>query len=670
MNDLFEKNIQALEEHHPTTYQQHEKIIEAVRKNQKTFGTKTYEWVKTPNGHINFVYSDTDKNIKTFYHQEDPIEEMRQIVNRADLSYPQVVCFFGVGAGYMPHRFFEHRPKENQLAIIIEKDPVIFFRSLCLFDFTKSFEDETVRWIISDDLNTVQFHLSTCLQEYTTVNRFLKILAVPIATQIDYGFYKKVSELLVNQRDYTTILAGNSVEDSHLGYVNTLENSLFAIENQGLMPWMDKFKGKTCVCVAAGPSLNAHWDTLKKIQGKVPIIAVDTVIKPMIDRGIAPDFVTAIERSPIVTGFFRGLPIDKRTSLVGPILLLRETFDAFHGNHILFTPMHGYSEALGLNIIQPFASGSSVGNLNANLAAHMGFENIIFVGQNLAYGFGTQETHVAGTVDKSREKSRTLEEMQKESNALQQVETQDGMDKVWTRLEWIQFKNQMEQRIEEFSDRNWINTAAKGAKIEGATYMSLEEALKTYVHEDFDIYPYQKDFCQPVESDLKENRVQHLYARTENALDCLDQWIPRNEKLLQMITDWDKQISSLEKQNKNPKIKFLDRCIDKVLKHKIKAVNDDSMFYLLFISVILPAHLAFERSLNEMPGTYTNELKLKRDFLLRHKSYFSLWKRWMPKLREPLLNLKKELKECYAEELAADTNTSSETSVESVDSQL
>ena len=53
--------------------------------------------------------------------------------------------------------------------------------------------------------------------------------------------------------------------------------------------------------------------------------------------------------------------------------------------------------------------------MNVNLATMMGFSTIILVGHDLAYALGSQESHARGTIDPAREKSRSDDEILKES---------------------------------------------------------------------------------------------------------------------------------------------------------------------------------------------------------------------------------------------------------------
>ena len=73
----------------------------------------------------------------------------------------------------------------------------------------------------------------------------------------------------------------------------------------------DAYKGYPALVVSAGPSLrkNKHLIQLDPV-GRCVIIAVQTTLKPLLEIGVEPDFVTALDYHDICTRFFEKLPAD------------------------------------------------------------------------------------------------------------------------------------------------------------------------------------------------------------------------------------------------------------------------------------------------------------------------------------------------------------------------
>lgn len=155
-------------------------------------------------------------------------------------------------------------------------------------------------------------------------------------------------------------------------------------------------KGYPAVCVGAGPSLvkNVHLLADPAIRKNVVVIAVQTALRPLLDRGIRPDFVTALDYSPICARFYEGLPELPDVTLVaepkanaaildafpGPIRVCRDAFN----DQLLGDPATG---GLGRAIV-PIKGGATVAHLSFYLAQHLGCEPIMFLGQDLGFSDG------------------------------------------------------------------------------------------------------------------------------------------------------------------------------------------------------------------------------------------------------------------------------------------
>lgn len=632
MNPVFEKNLLVLEQHQKALYESLKPEIEKYRAHPNGDSDKSYAWHKTSGEAINLVYHDSSKNQKFLVHAEDPADEALEIFKRANLINPQLVGFFGIGLGYMLQTFYKDRPPQNFVIAVFEKDPQIFLRAISVFDFEEIFKDVTVRWSIGASLIEVKNLIAYLHASYSTVNRNIKILALPSALHTEPEFYKQVAENLIATRDVGVINAGNSIEDSYIGIKNVTENIPRALSNPGFMPLKNICEGKSIISVAAGPSLEEHWDELRELQGKVPIICCDVLLKKMLEKGIEPDIVTAVERTDTIRKLFQDVEIPKKTILVGPLFLQASAIEAFKGDTYLFCPFLSHGGALGLDFLVQFNSGSSAGNLNLTFANWMGFKNIIMVGHDLAYSHDGSRSHVSGTGVKQNEREY------KDDDLLyrEEVETQDGSSKVKTQAIWKQFRVQIEQLLAKASHKNWVNTSAKGAKIEGATHMSLKEALEKYANQDFDFFEVRKLLPREVAVEEYNKREKTVYQNMNYALDSLEDWLEKGRKLLKKFPKWSEEIQERELRGRPVSLAYLDEAIDEVLKIKVGAVNKDRWFCSVAITLIHPAHMTFESEVNNLLGQFDDNYELKKAFLLRHESYFKIWDKWLPVLIEEL----------------------------------
>lgn len=633
--NLFQRNLQKLEQVHPLLFKKLQPEIEKFKNHPQGTDGEHFVWEEGRSIPKNFLYVRENPPFKSWYHKSDPQLEAREVLDSVDLKHPSATFFFGIGLGFIPKLFFKHRPATNFVACVIERNAQIFLRSLCAQDWSAELDDPTIYWIIGEPTNTTKGALARFFADNTTVDRHIRILPTPMALYTEPAYYEQVAKDLMHTRDTMVLSAGNSVEDQFMGLTNVLENISHAIWNPGICPLYDQFMGATAISVAAGPSLNEHFETLRRVQGKIPIIAPESALRPLQLNGIQPDFLTALERDDYVPRFFQNMKFDPKTLLIGPALLKKDVFDMYDKDKVIYCPSQAYVDALGMSFLGPFGTGSSVGNLNLSVLRALGFKTIIMVGHNLAYGYGSNETHVRGTIDPDRERSRTTEELAREAYGTK-IPTMDGQAEVYTKLEWNYFRAQMEVQIGESPDVTYINTAPKGAFIAGTKLMSLEEALAQYGNQELDVYPKRKALTQPVSFEVAESRLLEIRKKCEEVLERVSFWNEKSRYLVKQLRKWESEITESEIKGRKVSEVFLNQCIDELLDIKVSAVNEDNIFNQFAISMILPAHMAFERSLNEIRANHTNDYDLKKDFLLRHKNYFQVWNHNLPKLEDLL----------------------------------
>ena len=178
----------------------------------------------------------------------------------------------------------------------------------------------------------------------------------------------------------------------------TTENQARNLAHYAAGPGTDSLhraaEGRPAVCVAAGPSLakNAHLLCHPGLRGRVVVIAAQTALKPLLQRGVRPDYVTALDYSPINVRFYEGLPPLPDVTLVAEAKAYPAVIDGFPGPVRLIpsTFANDLLRGSGLDDRQrtPLRSGSTVAHLSLYLAEHLACEPIVLVGQDLAFSDG------------------------------------------------------------------------------------------------------------------------------------------------------------------------------------------------------------------------------------------------------------------------------------------
>lgn len=171
---------------------------------------------------------------------------------------------------------------------------------------------------------------------------------------------------------------------------NFLTNARAYLEHPGIADLADLCAGRPAITVAAGPSLARALDRLRTpgLRERCVIIAAQTVLKPLLDAGITPHFVTSLDFHEISARFYEGLTgadVEGLTLVAEPkanpaILraypgatrLPREpALDLLLGD---LAPDHGDIRA-----------GATVAHLSYYLARHLGCDPVILVGQDLGF---------------------------------------------------------------------------------------------------------------------------------------------------------------------------------------------------------------------------------------------------------------------------------------------
>jgi len=174
---------------------------------------------------------------------------------------------------------------------------------------------------------------------------------------------------------------------------NLMLNAEAYLRWPGIADLKNAAKGRAAVIVSAGPSLerNLHLLADPVARERVVVIAVQTVLRPMLARGIRPDFVTALDYHEISTRFYEGLTASdlEGITLIAEPKVNPAVLDAFPGRirlvrdevlEQLFGPTRTDDDHL--------TPGATVAHLAYYLARHLGCDPAILIGQDLGFTDG------------------------------------------------------------------------------------------------------------------------------------------------------------------------------------------------------------------------------------------------------------------------------------------
>lgn len=205
---------------------------------------------------------------------------------------------------------------------------------------------------------------------------------------------------------FTTVMKAvrTSIVTTLMQVETTLRNVLQNVDHYVTVPGVKglagRFRGRPAVVVAAGPSLerNLHHLSRPGVRDRVVIIAVQTVLKTMLSRGIRPHYVTALDYHEISRRFYEGLSEEdlKGITLVAEPKANPAILSAFRGR--IRCPADGVLDTLlGPDLARDMGAmppGATVAHLAYYLARHMGCDPVMLIGQDL--GFTDGQYYAAG----------------------------------------------------------------------------------------------------------------------------------------------------------------------------------------------------------------------------------------------------------------------------------
>ncbi|MDF3004025.1 MAG: hypothetical protein K0S22_497 [Oscillospiraceae bacterium] len=418
-------------------------------------------------------------------------EKMFQIVSAQPVAEAKTWCkalikrasgsifLFGSGFGYPIFEIFAHK-MPHTLVVVFEQDVFLFKAMLYYFDFEPLIKSGKLMFFVGDAA-----HFEQAFSElFGSLNFFSctypTFCFMPAAQRNFKAQYLTIYKFVFARLSLLTFYIGNDHLDNLIGLCNLIANAGSIVCDPYISCMKDRYKGTPAFIVANGPSLDKNISQLKDIADKGLVISVESAIVPLIKNGIKPDILTIIERSKETYSYHfenRSLPEDM--ALICLAMVDKQVFPAFKGATIpVFRSGETINQWVNNNLGDGSAidAGSNVSHLALELAAYMGANPIVFVGQDYAYGTkGTTHSRDASYYEKTGEEARALIE----SLPIIYVEGNDGKP-IPTNPLWNGFKMGLEIKISAHPDILFLNATQGGAKIAGTKCAALSEIIAQY----------------------------------------------------------------------------------------------------------------------------------------------------------------------------------------------
>ena len=435
-SEWFEQSLNVLERTNPKLYHALQTYEEGS--SGPYYADTMYEIGISKQGYYTLSVTENDKT-RNLCSQYMPMAEAREYVEYVYRPEKEAYLIYGFGMGYHIQALIEKNPDLD--IIVYEPDLDILYCALQYSDCKTILEHITLVW------DPEWTELGTLLPERELIAWKPEIPHIPIPT------VRNQMEMLANRKDsmdaYRELFYLNSRENirSCTGYIDSIR---------------DKISGKKVVIVAAGPSLDNNLEELRKCPSDTVIIAVGTVYRPMVNKGIIPDYVIVSD------GYVSYQILDVPAKV--PVLMLatadRKISQKYHGDTYLIC-QSGYEVTAKYakdNGYQAYDSGGSVATLALDVAIRMKAKMIAFIGLDLAY-YG-KRAHASGTG--------------KETYAGYEFENVEGIhgEALNSSRAFTNYRTWMERRItKEDVTMPVVDATEGGAKKKGFLIMTLREYL-------------------------------------------------------------------------------------------------------------------------------------------------------------------------------------------------
>jgi hypothetical protein len=249
----------------------------------------------------------------------------------------------------------------------------------------------------------------------------------------------------------------------------------------------DRFAGYPGIIVSAGPSLRKNIDQLAELKGRAVICAVQSTYGTLLDHGIRPDFVTALDYHEMSLRFFEGRDDFAGMHLVAEPKANWKVIDQYTGPVSLLDNAFArlcLGEALGAR--PGLKAGATVSHLAVYLALHLGCDPIVLIGQDLGYTnhvYYMPGTAIHGMWRPELNRFCTMEMKEWERivrhrKLLMKVRDIHGRD-IYTDEQLFTYLQQFEGDFASIPGRV-VNATEGGVNIGGTRVMTLREVGETY----------------------------------------------------------------------------------------------------------------------------------------------------------------------------------------------
>ncbi len=354
-------------------------------------------------------------------------------------------CLIGCGLGYLAQQMYE--VSDHLMDIYV-------------YETSQKRIDYALQYGVLDKIPPEKLHINIAQNIHDLADKVIKV-HLDEDNEFTTAFFID-TELLDALDKENPILASAITEKNttSLNFLNVVERNFYSnyscvkkyVSELAVSKLPDHW-----IIVGGGPSLDYNIDYIKEKAGKANIITATTVIKKLLNAGVKPDFMIAIDMQARTYSHLEGLED------IGIPLILSDCaswkFGKLYNGEKYLIPTSGMYFSKELYQKQNISCLEISGTVTAvaiNIAVQSGAATVDLIGMDLAYPGG--QTHASGTMDNATIKTDNLI----------QVPSVDGKT-VGTSAVFMSYIKDVENIIAKYPSVKFINKSRDGAYIKGCT---------------------------------------------------------------------------------------------------------------------------------------------------------------------------------------------------------
>lgn len=447
----------------------------------------------------------------------DPVREAASLVDANIDERSLCHVLFGCGLGYAAAQLLDRLPGEAAV-VVVEPNPALLAAAMELHDWSADIRAGRLAFVTAD----TAAHVHRVLKPLDlTLIAGTRLIAWPAAEQLAGPFLARARQAIVDYIAFARMAMVTLLLNNETTVRNIANNLARYVAAPPVQVVRGRFAGWPAVVVSAGPSLHNKLAELKRLDGRAVLIAVQTALRPLLDAGIRPHFVTTLDYGELGQRFYQGFAPGQLADihLIAEPKANWKVIDAFEaalrrasikassverrasnedssatgqpwpdGPMLSFLGNDIADRMLGLTRSRHdrLPAGLTVAHLAFYLAQYLGCDPIIFVGQDLGFSNHTYYTpgtaiHQvwAGEINRYNSiESMEWQRIVRDGQGLRRLTDVHGRP-IYTDEQMFVYLQQFERDFAT-APQTIIDATGGGVRKAGAKVMDLAEAARLY----------------------------------------------------------------------------------------------------------------------------------------------------------------------------------------------